>query len=82
MSVAALQETKWFGSTICSIGSSVVLTAGKDVPEVGQVRQRGGEGVAIVLSGKAVNAWKAGGSQWKAWLSFRLITATLEVGSG
>ena len=80
VSVAALKETKWFGSKIYSIGSSVVSTAGRDVPEVGRVRQRS-EGVAIVLSGKVVNAWKAGGSQWKAWSS-RLITATLEVGSG
>lgn len=54
-----------------------MLTAGRDVPNAGQVRQRG-EGVAIVLSGIAVNAWKPGGNQWKAWSS-RLITATLEV---
>ena len=42
------------------------------------VRQRG-EGVAIVLSGEAVTAWKDGGSRWKAWSS-RLVTATLQVG--
>ena len=47
------------------------------MPGVGTVRQRG-EGVAIVLSGQAVSAWKAG-SQWKAWSS-RLVTATLKVG--
>ena len=28
-----------------------------------------------------MDAWRAGGSQWKAWGS-RLITATLEIGSG
>ena len=44
------------------------------------VRQRG-EGVAIVISGPVLSAWKAGGSQWKAWNS-RLVTATLKVGSG
>ena len=43
------------------VRASVVLTVGRDVPDVGRVRQRG-EGVAIVLSGKAVNAWKAGGN--------------------
>ena len=58
----------------------MVLTAGRDVPGVGTVRQRG-EGVAIVLSGQAVSAWKAGGSQWKAWSS-RLVTATLKVDGG
>ena len=74
MSVAALQKTKWFGNEIYKIGSSVVLTAGRDVRGVGQVRQRG-EGVAIVLCGKA---WKAGCNKWKAWV----ITATLEVSGG
>ena len=44
---------------------SVVLVAGRPVPRAGVVRQRG-EGVAIVLSGLAVGAWKTGGSCWKA----------------
>ena len=42
---------------------------------------RGGEGVAIVLSGPAIGAWKSGESHWRAWSS-RLVTATLKVGSG
>ena len=33
------------------------------------------------MSGEAIHAWKAGGSQWKAWSS-RLVTATLEIGYG
>ena len=57
-----------------------MLAAGRPVPRAGAVRQRG-EGVAIVLSGLAVGAWKEGGSCWKAWSS-RLVTATLKVGSG
>ena len=36
-----------------------------------------GEGVAIVLSGPAVKAWRAGGEQWKAWSS-RPVTGTLQ----
>ena len=50
------------------MGNRVVLTAGRNVPGAmgpGD-RQRGG-GVAIVLSGPAVDIWRAGGSQWKAW---------------
>ena len=43
------------------IGSSVVLTAGRDVPEVGRVRQRGEE-VAIVLS-----AWRNWGFMEGRW---------------
>ena len=76
--VAALQETKWFGCKVYRVGESVVLSAGREVPETG-TRQRG-EGVAIVLSGEAVSAWRAGGSQWKAWSS-RLITSKLVTGS-
>ena len=55
------------------------MSAGREVPREGGSRQRG-EGVAIVLSGPAVGAWRAGGRQWKAWGS-RLVTATLEIGS-
>ena len=38
-----------------------MLTAGRAVPEAGNIRQRG-EGVAIVLAEPAVSVWKAGGS--------------------
>ena len=43
------------------MGESIVLAAGRPTPPIGPVRERG-EGVAIVLSGSAVAAWKAGGS--------------------
>ena len=74
--VADLQETKWFGNAVYRVGGSVVLTAGRPTPEaVGVPRQRG-EGVALVFTGPAIAAWRAGGQKWKAWSS-RLITATL-----
>ena len=76
--VAALQETKWFGEEVYEVGGCTVLTAGRKVPDDNATKQRG-EGVAIVLSGRAADAWKAGGSKWKAWNS-RIITATLPVG--
>ena len=78
--VAGLQETKWFGSKIYKVGKSVILSSGRNVPKEEGSTQRG-EGVAIAMSGPAVSAWKAGGSQWKAWSS-RLVTATLETGNG
>ena len=43
-------------------------------PKEGGSRQRGD-----AMSGPAVSAWKAGGSQWKAWSS-RLFMATLKTG--
>ena len=73
--VAALQETKWFGSEVYMVGESVVLTASRDVPGIGHMKQRG-ERVAIVLTGPAIGAWKAGGKCWKAWNS-RIISAIL-----
>ena len=73
--VAALQETKWFGNHVYHVGKSVVLTAGRETPQGCQPRQRG-EGVAIVLTGHAVTAWKAGGKQWRSWGS-RIVKATL-----
>lgn len=33
--VAALQETKWFGSEVYKVGESTVLTAGRPVPRAG-----------------------------------------------
>ena len=76
--MAALQETKWFNDAVYKVGESIVLAAGRPTPSAGESRQRG-EGVAIVLGGPAVQAWKASGKQWKAWSS-RLVTATLHTG--
>lgn len=76
--VAALQETKWFGEATYKVGESIVIAAGRPIPPANQPRQRG-EGVAIVLSGVALKAWKTGGEIWMAWSS-RLVTATLQPG--
>lgn len=76
--VAGLQETKWFGSGVYKVAESVVVASGRPVPGAGVVNQRG-EGVAIVLSGPAVEAWGSGGSRWKAWSS-RLVSVALKVG--
>ena len=75
--IAAIQETKWFGSSVYQVGESIVLAAGRPTPGPTEVKHRG-EGVGIVLMGSAVNSWKAGGEQWKAWSS-RLVTAKLVV---
>ena len=53
VTVAGLQETKWFGAEAYRVGESVVLAAGRPVPGVGQAKKRG-EGVAIVLTGPAI----------------------------
>ena len=48
------------------------------MPKPGETLQRG-EGVAIVLTGPAVRAWKEAGEKWKVW-SPRLISAQLRTG--
>ena len=54
--VAALQETCGFhGDVVYSVGKSVVVTAGRLVPRVGQVKKRG-EGVAMVFTGPVNSA--------------------------
>ena len=79
VTVAALQETKWFGKEVYKVRESLVLTAGRPVPRADRQRERG-EGVALILKGPAVQAWKAGGSRWKSWGS-RIISASLRVGT-
>ena len=49
--VGGLQETK----CLDRVGNSVVLTSGREIPGNGVVKQRG-EGVALVLTGPAVDA--------------------------
>lgn len=75
--VAALQETKWMGNNVYQIGSSVVLAAGRPVPEPGEALQKG-EGEAIVLSGPAVGAWQEASETWKAW-SARIISTKIQL---
>ena len=79
MKVVGLQETKWFGCDVYDVAGSVVLTVGRAVPDSNDSLQRG-EGVALVLLGSSIDAWKAGGQQWKAWSS-RLVTACLKIGN-
>ena len=66
-----------FGNAEYCVRRSVVLT-GRPTPEADRHIRRG-EGVVILLTGEAVEVWKARGEQWKA-RSLRLITAKLKGG--
>ena len=79
ISVAALQETKWFSNAMYKVKDSVVLAAGRPTPSNGQPNKRG-DGVAIVLRDSTTSTWKNSGEQWKAWSS-RLITDVLKPGN-
>ena len=77
ISIAGIQETKWFGSDIWPSGertflhSDSVLPANDDIP----IRR---EGVDILLDGRATAAWKAAGEMW-ATVSSHIIAATLKL---
>lgn len=71
--VAGLQESYWFGQEAYVVEDAIVLSSGRPVPpKEGPFRR--GEGVAIVLRGRARRAWEFGGSQWKA-VSSRIVMA-------
>jgi len=77
ISVAGVQETKWFGSDIWpAVDGHIMLHSGRSVPQDGATVVRR-EGVGIVLNPKAAAAWKAAGEVWKA-VSSRLIMARLK----
>ena len=40
ISVAALQETKWFNDAVYKVGENIVIAAGRPTPPVGETRQR------------------------------------------
>ena len=80
VSMGGLQETKWLGNEIYRVNGSVLLTAGRPSPVEGaSVITK--EGVALVLDGLGLAAWKYGGRQlqWKAWSS-RCLSACLDFG--
>lgn len=78
--LGALQETKWFRCEVYEVDGSVVLTAGRATPIQGEPVQRG-KGVALMIRGLAVAAWRCGGKQWKAW-SLRCVSAYLRCMKG
>ena len=59
----ALQETKWFSCGMYEVGDNMDLTYGRSTPREGQSVQLG-EGVALVLRGQALAAWRLRGQQW------------------
>ena len=68
MKVVGLKETKWFGCDVYDVAGSIVLTAGRAVPDSMTVSKE-----VKVLLGWAIDAWKA-------WSS-RLVTVCLNIGN-
>ena len=76
MSVAGIQETKWFGKDVWDAQGYTFIHSGRPLPggEGPAVRN---EGVGIALDEMATAAWKAAGEVWDA-VSSRIVTARLK----
>jgi len=79
ISIAGIQETKWFGSDIWPIGEWTFLHSGHELPvDSDNIVRR--NGVGILLNGRATAAWRAAGGLWKA-VSPRIVWARLKLAS-
>ena len=77
VSIAAIQETKWFGSDIWQADDYTFLHSGRPLPNNGESAMRN-EGVGIALNKEATKAWKEAGEVWDA-VNSRIITARLRL---
>ena len=79
ISIAGIQETKWFGSDIWPVGEWTFLHSGHVLPVDSNAAVRR-NGVGILLDGRATGAWRAAGETWKA-VSPRIVCARLKLAS-
>ena len=76
ISIAGIQETKWFGSDVWPADEYTFLHSGRPLPS-GQEKAARNEGVGIALDKKATAAWKNAGEVWEA-VSSRVVMARLK----
>ena len=77
VSVAGIQESKWFGSNVWPAADGYTfLHSGRPLPESGDATSRN-EGVGILLDERATAAWRQGGEAWEA-VSSRIVVARLK----
>ena len=76
VSIAGIQETKWFGNDVWPADGYTFLHSGRPLPS-DQERAARNEGVGIALDKKATAAWKNAGEVWEA-VSSRVVMARLK----
>ena len=81
VSVAGIQETKWFGNDVhvWSAEGHIFLHLGQPLPGNSDDAARN-ESVGIVLDEKATAVWRAAGETWEA-VNLRIVTARLKLAS-
>ena len=77
VSVAGIQETKWFGKDVWFADGYTFLHSGRPLPS-DRERATRNEGVGIALDQRATTAWKEAGEMWEA-VNSRIITARLKL---
>ena len=75
VSIAGIQESKWFGCDVWPASGYTFLHSDRPLPSDGETATRN-EGVGIALDEEAALAWKSAGEVWEA-VSSRLVTARL-----
>ena len=75
VSVAAVQETKWFGMDVSEAQGYTLLHSGRPLPSGDEPAVRK-KGVGIALDERATSAWREAGEKWNA-VSSRIVTADL-----
>ena len=75
VSIAGIQESKWFGSYVWEAGEHILLHSGRPLPQDDK-RPARNEGVGIVLDMATTKAWKNAGKVWEA-VSSRIVMARL-----
>ena len=76
VSVAGIQESKWFGSDVWAADGYTFLHSGRPLPSEEERFMRN-EGVGIALDETATAAWRDAGEVWEA-VSSRVIMARLK----
>ena len=82
VSVAAIQETKWFGKDVWKAQGYTFLHSGRPLPsdDGSAATAMRNEGVGIALDGRATAAWDEAGEAWEV-VSSRIVTAQLKAAS-
>ena len=77
VAIAAVQETKWFGTDVWTTKGYMLLHSGRGLATGDAVVHRN-EGVGILLDPAMTQAWRRGGESWSA-VSSRLVVAHLKI---
>ena len=76
VSIAAIQETKWYGNDVWQANGYTFFHSGRPLPCAEETAVRN-EGVGIMLDERASAAWREAGEAWEA-ISSRVVTARLK----